>query len=511
MAGNSSIQEKLRQGIEAARRGDKLAAQRLLRQVVENDRNNEIAWMWLASTLDNLQERREALEEALRVNPRNTRAQEALKQLDAILPSTVRSSARREASGAARPRAGRGLGQINSTALIIGGTVVLLIVIVLLIFSVVSNNQQTQLAGAATQAAQQASLLVTPLPTATIDPTLYTPTPFFGVIVTAEGPVNLPPTFTPTFTPLPTLTPVPTETPFPMAKFTLLYTSLNQGDTQPALYSVAGDGSGDQQIAPGTDGFSDIAYAPNGKLVAFIRTVTFDNSGTSVTAPELFVGPADNPIAARQLTKFTGTHMATPAWASDSIQLLFTSNDSGDDEIWYITEDGNNLRQFTQSEGVDKDPAWSPNNDAIIFASERANYIKGGTNLGLTEIFSSSMDGATITQLTDDQGSSYSPSFSPDGTRIVFASDRSGKGNIYVMNPDGENPVRLTLDPNSENRQPAFTPNGQSIVFLSNRAGDSFQFYVMDANGNGVARLTDPGRDIQSFAFLPLPLALFNP
>ncbi len=511
MAGNSSIQEKLRQGIEAARKGDKLVAQRLLRQVVDGDRNNEIAWMWLASTLDNLQERRSALEEALRINPANTRAQEALRQLDAVLPPTTRRpAAGGRPTGGALPRVGAG--NVNNTALIIGGVVIGIILLVVIIFSVVSNNQQAALPNAATREALQAAILYTATPLPTIDPKSYTATPFYGVIVTRDVKSNvLPPTFTPTFTPQPSSTPLPTETPFPISKFTILYTSLNSGDAQPSLYSMSGDGSADQMIGAGSDGYSDIAYAPDREQIAFVRTVTYDKDGQSVTAPELFIAPAANPNAAKQLTHQGGTHLASPAWASDSVQLLFVSNSDGDDEIWYITVDGNNLRQITQSDGVDKDPVWSPNNDVIVFASERANYNPNGTNLGLTEIFSVTNDGETVTQLTDDQGSSYSPSFSADGTRITFASDRGGKGNIYVMNADGENPVRLTLNPLVENRQPAFTPNGQSIVFLSNQGGDNFQFYIMDANGNGITRLVDPGRNIQSFAFLPLPLAIFNP
>jgi len=77
LAGNNSLDEKLRTGIEAARRGDKVTASRLLRQVVDITPNNEVAWMWLASALDNLQERKSALEQALRINPSNARAQQA--------------------------------------------------------------------------------------------------------------------------------------------------------------------------------------------------------------------------------------------------------------------------------------------------------------------------------------------------------------------------------------------------------------------------------------------------
>jgi len=52
----------------------------------------------------------------------------------------------------------------------------------------------------------------------------------------------------------------------------MLYTSASASDAQPALYKMSGDGTGDQPIGAATDGYSDIAYAPNGQLVAFVRT-----------------------------------------------------------------------------------------------------------------------------------------------------------------------------------------------------------------------------------------------
>lgn len=508
LAGSSSLQEKLRQGIEAARKGDKIAAQRLLRVVVESEPNNEVAWMWLASTLENLQERREALQEALRINPKNTRAQEALKQLEAVLPPVRRSQAARPITGNL-PRVGA---EGGNTLITIGVAILGLVILAFIIFTLVSRGQPQDLPNAATRVALQSSILNTTVPTATIDPKDYTATPFFGVIVTANNQVILPATFTPTFTPTATATPQPTATPFPASLFTVVYSALSSSDAQPGLFTVSGDGSADRSVGLASDGYTDVAYAPNGQSIAFVRTVTYDKDGQSVTAPELFVAPLDNLGSARQITQLGGSHLASPAWASDSIQLLFVSNLDSDDEIWYITEDGNNLKQMTQSDGVDKDPVWSPDGNLIVFASERANFFAGGSGVVQTQLFSMTPDGATVTQLTSDQGSSYSPAFSPDGTRITFASDRSGSGNIYLMELSGENVRRLTLDSRPiENRQPAFAPNSRNILFLSNRDGENFLFYSMDTRGNNITRLSDPGRNIQSFAYRFMPPALFNP
>ncbi|HRL11507.1 MAG TPA: hypothetical protein PKX07_06485, partial [Aggregatilineales bacterium] len=75
---NDEIQSKLRSAIEAARAGERDRARRLLEQVLAEDDSNEVAWLWMASVVNTLPERRSSLERVLEINPENVRAQEAL-------------------------------------------------------------------------------------------------------------------------------------------------------------------------------------------------------------------------------------------------------------------------------------------------------------------------------------------------------------------------------------------------------------------------------------------------
>jgi len=505
LAGNTSLDEKLRTGIEAARRGDKATASRLLRQVVDVTPNNEVAWMWLASALDNLTERKQALEQALRINPSNARAQQALDQLNAVL-GTPAAPRRGGPAPAALPRPARGGG--GNLLVTVIGAIVVLALIAIIIFAVVSNSQQrVVLPNPATQEA----VLGTPKPTATIDPKDYTPTPVFSVIVTIDPNTisTLPPAFTPTFTytPIPV---TPTATPYPMSQFSLLYTSQKEGQTQSSLYSVNADGTGDKQVGDGTDGYTDVAYSPDGAKIAFVRTTTFNNdSGTSVSSPELFIGPANNPGGAVRVTQFGTSALSHPSWAPDNNQLVLASNYDGDLELWTLTQDGKNQKQITNNDFIDRDPAWSPKGDVIVYASEQAN---GGGNNQL-QLFSITPDGKTITQLTSAGGSSYTPAWSPDGSRIVFASDRNGDSDIFVMDANGQNYSLITNDGSissngAEDRIPSFNPVGQMLIFTSNQGGGPMQLYMSDLKGNTITRLADPGLDIQSFSVKPEPLLL---
>lgn len=491
MSNPADLQEKLKLGIEAARRGDREAARLLLRQVVSADPRSESAWMWLASVVDSLAERRACLQNALKLNPNNQRAREALNRLDAAAAGRPLPPARRAPpQPAAREQAG-GFRLVIAALLVVS-------VLALVIFLVVSALGSASLAPV-NQATAEAA--INPTPTQTPDPASYTATPFFGVLVTlAPDAVNLPPTFTPTHTPTATVTPTPTATPYPLNAFSMLLVALQPGEAEPALYAAAGDGSGARLLEAG---ISEVAYDPSGRLIAFVRPVTTasgeGDAAATTTASELFVAPADNLAAARQITTL-GRTVAGPAWAPDGIRLAFASDVDGDFEIFTITEDGNNLRQITINEGiVDRDPVWSPDGESIVFASDRDSP-------GLTRLFRMSALGDNPTLLTRIGGSSFAPRWSPNGRLIVFVNDANGDADIYTMEPNGEGVFLLTVDDGgAEDRTPAFTPDSRLVVFASNRQSDVFQVYTVDLRGRTVTRLTQDDRDYQALDYRPEP------
>jgi Tol biopolymer transport system component len=485
-----SAQEKLKLGIEAARRGDKAAAQILLRQVVAVDPNNELAWMWLASAVESVSERRACLERALQINPNNTRAREALSRLEpaqtprraAVQPRVVRAQE-------PKPRqTGDGPGVVT----IVLGAVILLAVIGAVIFALIYFQQANPLA-APTEVNIEA--VFNPTVTFTPDPNTFTATPFLGVIVTRAPDENdLPPTFTPTFTPSPTITLTSTATPYPIANFVMIYTSLMVGEAVPRLYRAAGDGSSEESLG---EDIRDVVYDPSGERIAFVRDVTAeegDNAGT--TSTELFIAPLNDLSAAQQLTTLGGI-VSSPTWASDGIRLAFVSDYDGDPEIWTITEDGNNVTQITHNEGIDKDPSWSPDGRLIAYASDQESP-------NLTKIFSMTSDGKNSVRLTTNGGNSYAPRWSPNSRKITFVNDANGDGDIYIMDSDGQGSFLLTPDDQAaEDDAPVFTPDGNWIYFVSNRDGTSFQIYQVDLRGNLPERITQNQRDDQAVDFRP--------
>jgi Tol biopolymer transport system component len=88
-------------------------------------------------------------------------------------------------------------------------------------------------------------------------------------------------------------------------------------------------------------------------------------------------------------------------------------------------------------------------------------------------------DGTNQTNISndDDRWDAF-PSWSPDGTKIVFTARRGGNHQIYVMNTDGTNPTRLTNN-DAEDEYPSWSPDGTKIAFTSDRDGN-YEIYVMD-------------------------------
>jgi Tol biopolymer transport system component len=150
-------------------------------------------------------------------------------------------------------------------------------------------------------------------------------------------------------------------------------------------------------------------------------------------------------------------------------------------QISVMNPDGSNRIRLTTSEGDDNDPAWSPDGTKIAFSSTRDGG--GPAMMGVpAEIYVMNADGSNPTRLTIDGGNDE-PAWSPDGTRIAFTKYKDGSADIYVMGADGSNPTRLTTADVTDD-EPAWSPDGTKIVFSSSRGTGVDEIHIMNADGS---------------------------
>ena len=120
----------------------------------------------------------------------------------------------------------------------------------------------------------------------------------------------------------------------------------------------------------------------------------------------------------------------------------------------------------------------------IAFSSDRD---------GDLEIYTIDTDGTNLVRMTNHPARDTQPAWSPDGRKIAFTSDRRNRFSleIYVMNADGDRLEQLTTDhpPAVNDEFPTWSPDGTKIAFASNR-DESYDIYVMDADGKNSVQLT---------------------
>jgi TolB protein len=106
------------------------------------------------------------------------------------------------------------------------------------------------------------------------------------------------------------------------------------------------------------------------------------------------------------------------------------------------------------------------------------------------DLFTARLDGSDLVRLTNEKGYDAECSFSPDGARILFVSDRDGDPDIFVMNADGSDVRQLTNEAGYDGG-PFFSPDGRWIAYRTDRLEkDLLQIHVMRADGSGDAAVT---------------------
>ena len=256
------------------------------------------------------------------------------------------------------------------------------------------------------------------------------------------------------------------------------------------VYVANADGTGMTNFTAGYGAEWSWAWSPDGSRIAFVS----DDGGVQ----KLYVRALDGtePFVVAQGIERDGW-----AWSPDSRQIAFVSSKDGDTDI-YVTdiETGTPINISNNAFGSSR-PRWSPTGTHIAYDVHWEDA--EGRHV---DVHIASDSGGDAVNATDDQARSPGGSWSPDGSRFVFVTNRDGNDEIYVSDGDGRNAVRLTNSA-ANDRDPAWSPDGSQIAFSSGLGEGSCldwqvsipsRIYVMDADGSNRRAITDGSIDKSS-------------
>jgi Tol biopolymer transport system component len=174
-----------------------------------------------------------------------------------------------------------------------------------------------------------------------------------------------------------------------------------------------------------------------------------------------------------------------PDYSPDGARIAFSSNRSGNWEVWVAQADGSNPRQITSLAGAPAwNPRWSPNGRLLAF------HHAGGGN---EDIYTITPEGSSLRRITAEMSREQSPSWSRDGRWIYFSSDRSGQFEIWKIATD--DPARVVQLTRGGGLAPIESADGKRVLY-TRRAGSAFDIWSTELDGRGETRVFGPVRAV---------------
>jgi Tol biopolymer transport system component len=161
-----------------------------------------------------------------------------------------------------------------------------------------------------------------------------------------------------------------------------------------------------------------------------------------------------------------------------SDELVFVSERDGNPQLYFMAADGSQQTNLSNDPADDRNPTLAPDGSAVVFESNRS---------GNFDIWRLSASG--FTNLTNSASSEREPSFAGNLGGIAYARQGSLTWQIWRININGTTPGQLTGDLGND-RSPEYSADGSLILFESDRDGN-LEVYVMDADGSNQTNLTN--------------------
>jgi TolB protein len=165
----------------------------------------------------------------------------------------------------------------------------------------------------------------------------------------------------------------------------------------------------------------------------------------------------------------------------DGEQIVAAIERDGVTNLYLLTRDGAEIRQLTDTSGINVSPAISPDGESLAYTSDRS---------GTPQIYIMSLAGGDPHRITYSGDYNTTPAFSPKGDKLAYQSRVNGRFDIWTIPVGGGDPVQVT-DGNGSNEYPSWSPDGRYLAFSSTRGHNSQIYIMMVSNRKIISALTE--------------------